>query len=152
MTRNAPNHTVWRERWNVAIHHLFWVVCVSAIYLATELTIWGLSFVLASAQLQYFGSIVGMIVIFSVMAAAGQVCPSCGDFYHRHIKSKVCGIPFLHAQLGGARGEGGSLLLWCKHTGGLYQRPARDCIQRAHHSAQSCPWHPGHWLHHRNVW
>ncbi|KAK8932586.1 hypothetical protein VCV18_001126 [Metarhizium anisopliae] len=73
MTKNAPNHTVWRDRWNVAIHHLFWVVCVSAIYLATELTIWGLSFVLASAQLQYFGSIVGMIVIFSVMAAAGQV-------------------------------------------------------------------------------
>ncbi|KAK9435732.1 LrgB-like protein [Metarhizium brunneum] len=97
MTRNAPNHTVWRDRWDVAIHHLFWVVCVSAIYLATELTIWGLSFVLASAQLQYFGSIVGMIVIFSVMAAAGQVCPSCGDFYHRHIKSKV---DFINAQLG----------------------------------------------------
>ncbi|KID97421.1 LrgB-like protein, partial [Metarhizium majus ARSEF 297] len=97
MTRNAPNNTVWRDRWNVAIHHLFWVVCVSAIYLATELTIWGLSFVLASAQLQYFGSIVGMIVIFSVMAAAGQVCPSCGDFYHRHIKSKV---DFINAQLG----------------------------------------------------
>ncbi|KJK78544.1 hypothetical protein H634G_06242 [Metarhizium anisopliae BRIP 53293] len=97
MTKNAPNHTVWRDRWNVAIHHLFWVVCVSAIYLATELTIWGLSFVLASAQLQYFGSIVGMIVIFSVMAAAGQVCPSCGDFYRRRIKSKV---DFINAQLG----------------------------------------------------
>ncbi|EFY90558.1 hypothetical protein MAC_03336 [Metarhizium acridum CQMa 102] len=110
MTRNAPSHAVWRARWSEAIHHLFWVVCVSAIYLATELTIWGLSFVLASAQLQYFGSILGMIVIFSVMAAAGQVCPSCGDFYHRRVKSKVGGIPFLHPQLGGGGGEESSLL------------------------------------------
>ncbi|KAH0598491.1 hypothetical protein MHUMG1_03790 [Metarhizium humberi] len=110
MTRNAPNHTVWRDRWNVAIHHLFWVVCVSAIYLATELTIWGLSFVLASAQLQYFGSIVVMIVIFSVMAAAGQVfvaSPFCtrNSEGHEEKEAHSCfgantQVDFINAQLG----------------------------------------------------
>ncbi|KHN99695.1 LrgB-like protein [Metarhizium album ARSEF 1941] len=103
MARSASNHAVWRARRNEAIHHLFWVVCVSATYLATELTIWGLSFALASAQLQYFASIVGMAVIFSAMAAAGKVCLSCDNFYHRWIKSKVCAFcPFLPSLLGQA--------------------------------------------------
>lgn len=82
--------TIWRARWNEAIHHFFWVACVSATYLTTELNIWGLSYVLASAQLQYFGSIVGMILVFSIMTAAGQACQGCDAFYHRWIKSKVC--------------------------------------------------------------
>jgi hypothetical protein len=72
---------------------MFWVVCISAIYLTTELSIWGLSFVLASAQLQYFGSIVGMIAVLSIMTAVGQVCASCDRMYHRWIKSKVCDSP-----------------------------------------------------------
>jgi hypothetical protein len=87
----APDQTIWRARWNKAIHHLIWVACVSAIYMTAELEIWGWSFVLASAQLQYFGSIVGMLVIFTIMTAAGQVYQSCDKIYHRWIKSKVCG-------------------------------------------------------------
>ncbi|GAB0134710.1 hypothetical protein EsDP_00003068 [Epichloe bromicola] len=88
---------VWRSRWNEAIHHFVSVLLISLIYLTSELNIWGLSLALASAQLQYFASILGMALVFSAMTVAGRYLQSCDGLYRRWIKDKV---DFINAQLG----------------------------------------------------
>ncbi|KAG6038596.1 hypothetical protein E4U41_004018 [Claviceps citrina] len=89
--------TVWRSRWNEATEHFLGVVLLSLIYLISELNIWGLSLALASAQLQYFASILGMLLVFSAMTIAGRCSRRCDGLYRRWIKANV---DFLNAQLG----------------------------------------------------
>ncbi|KAG5981928.1 hypothetical protein E4U55_002489 [Claviceps digitariae] len=92
-----PDSNVWRSRWNEAREHFLNVVLVSVIYLASELHIWGLSLALASAQLQYFASILIMILVFLVMTLAGRLSRTCNEMYRRWIKTNV---DFINAQLG----------------------------------------------------
>lgn len=146
--------TIWRARWNEAIHHFFWVVCVSATYFTTELNIWGLSYVLASAQLQYFGSIVGMILVFAILTAVGQLCRGCDGFYHRWIKSQVChsslcclfGMEHTHPL------RLADMVMNNKKIGRLYQCSSRHGIQRANHHAESRSWHPRYRLYNCDFW
>ncbi|KAG5927800.1 hypothetical protein E4U42_001769 [Claviceps africana] len=88
---------VWRSRWNEAAEHFLGVVLLSVIYLASELNIWGLSLALAPAQLQYFASILSMVLVFSAMTLAGRVSRTCDGLYRRWIKKNV---DVLNAQLG----------------------------------------------------
>ncbi|KAG5931060.1 hypothetical protein E4U53_001965 [Claviceps sorghi] len=89
--------SVGRSRWNQATRHFLDVVLISAIYVASELNIWGLSLALAPAQLQYFASILSMVLVFSAMTLAGRVSGTCDGVYRRWIKTNV---DFLNAQLG----------------------------------------------------
>ncbi|KAG6015166.1 hypothetical protein E4U54_004084 [Claviceps lovelessii] len=88
---------VWKSRWDEAREHFLGVVLISVIYLTSELNIWGLSLALASAQLQYFASILSMILVFSVMTMVGRFSGTCDALYRRWIKTNV---DFLNAQLG----------------------------------------------------
>ncbi|KAG6008630.1 hypothetical protein E4U21_004270 [Claviceps maximensis] len=88
---------IWQSRWNKAREHFLGVVVISVIYLTSELNIWGLSLALASAQIQYFASILSMILVFSVMTLAGRLSPTCDELYRRWIKTNV---DYLNAQLG----------------------------------------------------
>lgn len=68
---------------------ILWVV---AIYLTSELLIWGLSLALRPMRLQFLASILGMALVFVVMVSFQQLYPGSEGFYHRNIKSKVCFI------------------------------------------------------------
>lgn len=81
--------TIWRKRWLDAlllVVDLLWVVII---YLASELAIWGLSRALAPADLEFFSSVVGMLLVFSSMTVAGWLCRSYDKLYNEQIRSKV---------------------------------------------------------------
>ncbi|KAF5013023.1 hypothetical protein FDECE_970 [Fusarium decemcellulare] len=88
---------VWRRRLiavSTSVLEFGWVV---VIYLASELTIWGLSRALAPVRLEFFSSIFGMVLTFCVMTAAYLWSADVDDIYQRHIKSK---IDFINIHLG----------------------------------------------------
>ncbi|POR32462.1 Uncharacterized protein TPAR_07336 [Tolypocladium paradoxum] len=89
--------TIWRKRWLHAllvVVDLLWVVII---YLASELAVWGLSRALAPASLEFFASILGMLLVFSSMTVAGWLCRSYDRLYNEQIRSKV---NFINAHLG----------------------------------------------------
>ena len=59
------------------------------IYLMSELTIWGISLVLAPIKIQFFSSIIGMIFVFLITTGLYFWRRSCDHIYHKSIKSKV---------------------------------------------------------------
>ncbi|PNY26330.1 Uncharacterized protein TCAP_03736 [Tolypocladium capitatum] len=90
--------TIWRKRWLdslLLVVDLLWLVII---YLASELAIWGLSRALAMAGLEFFASILGMLLVFSSMTVAGRLCRSYDKFYNEQIRSNV--INFINAHLG----------------------------------------------------
>lgn len=93
----AVSSSIWRGRLvriAKAILAFFWV---AAIYLASELIIWGLSRALAPVNLSFFSSIFGMALTFTAMAIASIWVQNIGDIYKGHIKEK---IDFINAHLG----------------------------------------------------
>ncbi len=68
------------------------IVSLVVIYLISELVIWGLSRALAPAQLEFFSSVFGMLLVFVIMMIACAVLPNLDGFYKKHIRSKVSGI------------------------------------------------------------
>lgn len=85
--------TLWRSRWRNASLRLVDLLAVVVICLLSELVIWGLSRVLAPADLEFFASILGMLLLFCLMTVAGWIWPSCDGFYRHHIRPKVGGCP-----------------------------------------------------------
>ncbi|PHH64683.1 hypothetical protein CDD81_4124 [Ophiocordyceps australis] len=73
---------------------LFWV---AVIYLASEVIIWGLSLALAPAKLEFFASILGMLLLFCFMTVVGWLAERSDAIYVRCIRSKV---DFINAHLG----------------------------------------------------
>ncbi|CAM1505096.1 Fc.00g107330.m01.CDS01 [Cosmosporella sp. VM-42] len=88
---------IWRRRLKVVVERILEFTWVVVIYLASELVIWGLSRTLAPANLQFFASILGMVLTFALMVGAYLLFQSCDDTYRRHIKSKV---DFINTHLG----------------------------------------------------
>lgn len=88
--------TLWRFRWRNASLRLLDFLAV-VICLLSEFVIWGLSEVLAPADLEFFASILGMLLLFCLMMVAGWIWPSCNGFYRHHIRSKV---NFINSHLG----------------------------------------------------
>lgn len=64
---------------------------VATICLTSELLIWGLSRTLASAGLEFFSTIVGMVLVFAVSTASWAIWNRTDDFYRRWLKEKVRG-------------------------------------------------------------
>lgn len=79
----------WRRRISVFSRSVLHFICVAAIYLASELVIWGLSRTLASVHLEFFASILGMVLTFTSMTVLYILFRSSDDFYRKNIKSKV---------------------------------------------------------------
>ncbi|KAF7560413.1 hypothetical protein G7046_g3733 [Stylonectria norvegica] len=88
---------VWEKRrafiWKRALN----LLCVVVIYLTGELVIWGLSRALAPARLEFFASIVGMVLVFVFMSISYLLFRNCDPLYTQHVKSK---IDFINAHLG----------------------------------------------------
>ena len=83
---------IWRRRlrdFSKGVSHFVWVV---VIYLSTELIIWGLSRTLAGVHLEFFASIMGMVLTFAIMTTTYLLFQRSDDFYRRYIKSKVLSI------------------------------------------------------------
>jgi hypothetical protein len=74
------------EALRMRLVELFWV---AVIYLSSELAIWGLSCALSPANMEYFSSLFGMLIVFAVVTIAYLGCRRCDAFYHTHIKWKV---------------------------------------------------------------
>ncbi|KAM0482427.1 hypothetical protein ACHAPX_002945 [Trichoderma viride] len=88
---------IWRLRWNVAIAEGAGYLLVATICLASELLIWGLSRTLASAGLEFFSTIVGLVLVFAVSTASWAMWKRSDDFYRRWLKKRV---DFINAHLG----------------------------------------------------
>ncbi|UKZ63837.1 uncharacterized protein TrAtP1_005061 [Trichoderma atroviride] len=88
---------IWRLRWNKAIAEGAGYLLVVMICLASELLIWGLSRTLASAGLEFFSTIVGLVLVFAVSTASWAMWKTTDDFYRRWLKKRV---DFINAHLG----------------------------------------------------
>ncbi|KAL7920972.1 hypothetical protein ACQKWADRAFT_138109 [Trichoderma austrokoningii] len=88
---------IWRLRWNNVIAEGAGYLLVATICLTSELLIWGLSRTLASADLEFFSTIVGMVLVFAVSTASWAIWNKTDDFYRRWLKKRV---DFINAHLG----------------------------------------------------
>ncbi|GFP51942.1 hypothetical protein TASIC1_0001009400 [Trichoderma asperellum] len=93
---------VWRLRWNKTIAEGAGYLLVATICLTSELLIWGLSRTLASARLEFFSTIVGMVLVFAVSTASWAIWKKTDAFYRRWLKASVRDdmVDFINAHLG----------------------------------------------------
>lgn len=80
---------VWRLRWNDIIAEGAGYLLVATICLTSELLIWGLSRMLASVRLEFFSTIVGMVLVFAVSTASWAMWKKTDAFYRRWLKPRV---------------------------------------------------------------
>ena len=83
-------HGIWAARMQSAFAKIVELIWVVVIYLTSELAIWGLSRVMAPAGIQFFASILGMIILFSIMTSLYLWRRNRDKIYQRWMKSKVC--------------------------------------------------------------
>lgn len=85
-----PLSGIWSSRIREILDRIVELAWVMVIYFSSEATIWGLSRVMAPAGIQFFASILGMVIIFGITTAALYLWRrSFDEVYHRWIKSKV---------------------------------------------------------------
>ncbi|CAH0017638.1 unnamed protein product [Clonostachys rhizophaga] len=89
--------TVWRSRFRAAISEITAILYVLVLFLASELIIWGISLALAPAKIEYFSSILSMVLVFATMTGITTVLPSSDPFYQQMMKPK---IDFVNSHLG----------------------------------------------------
>ncbi|KAL7791509.1 hypothetical protein V8C37DRAFT_381923 [Trichoderma ceciliae] len=89
--------SIWRLRWNRASAEGAGYLLVATICLASELLIWGLSRTLASVRLEFFSTIVGMLLVFALSTASWVMWKKTDAFYRRWLKKRV---DFINAHLG----------------------------------------------------
>jgi hypothetical protein len=80
---------IWRLRWNQANAEGAGYLLIATICLASELLIWGLSRTLASAKLEFFSTIVGMVLVFALSTASWVMWKKTDAFYRRWLKVRV---------------------------------------------------------------
>lgn len=80
---------IWRLRWNNLIAEGAGYLLVATICLASELLIWGLSRTLASVSLEFFSTIVGLVLVFATSTASRAMWKKTDDFYRRWLKKRV---------------------------------------------------------------
>lgn len=80
---------VWRSRFRAAISEITAILYVLVLFLASELIIWGISLALAPAKIEYFSSILSMVLVFAIMTGITTVLPSSDPFYQQMMKPKV---------------------------------------------------------------
>ncbi|KAI9166489.1 hypothetical protein HJFPF1_02591 [Paramyrothecium foliicola] len=88
---------VWKARFHNALLYMLDLLSVFAIYLLSELVIWGLSRPLSLAHIQFFSSVMGMILVFILMLVTHFFVQSTDGAYFSHIRSKV---DFINSHLG----------------------------------------------------
>ena len=81
--------TIWRKRRLNALTSVVSLMWVVTICVVSELAIWGLSRALAPVHLEFFASVLGMLLVFSFMTVAGRLSWRCDKFYKEQIRSKV---------------------------------------------------------------
>ncbi|CAI6087132.1 unnamed protein product [Clonostachys chloroleuca] len=89
--------TIWRSRFRAAITEITAILYVLVLFLASELIIWGISLALAPVKIEYFSSILGMVLVFAIMTGITTVLPSSDPFYQQMMKPK---IDFVNSHLG----------------------------------------------------
>ncbi|KFA74267.1 hypothetical protein S40288_08721 [Stachybotrys chartarum IBT 40288] len=92
-----PAPASWHTHTVSATCYLLNLACIFLIYLVSELVIWGLSQGLAAANLEYFSSILGMILVFATTSVAYTFCHKTNDIYISWIKDRV---DFINSNLG----------------------------------------------------
>ncbi|CAG9992772.1 unnamed protein product [Clonostachys byssicola] len=89
--------TIWRSRFRAAIRELTAILYVVALFLTSELIIWGISLALAPAKIEYFSAILSMVLVFAIMTGITTILPSSDPFYQQMMKPK---IDFVNSHLG----------------------------------------------------
>lgn len=80
---------VWRRRRQSATAQLAHMFRVALTYLFSELVIWGLSRVLAPVKIEFFSSIISMLLVFALITAAYFAWRPVEKAYQHHIKPQV---------------------------------------------------------------
>lgn len=81
--------SIWRLRWNKAAAAGGGYLLVATICLSSELLIWGLSRTLASVRLEFFSTIVGMVLVFALSTLSWVVWRKTDAWYRRWLKARV---------------------------------------------------------------
>ena len=84
-----PGNNPWKNRLSAFMDGLSHVLWVIVIYLVSEIMIWGLSRALAPLKLEFFASIVGMVVLFILMTSTYLLSRWADRWYRDHVKAKV---------------------------------------------------------------
>lgn len=84
-----PTPSPWQTRWNKAVSHMVDLCLTLVVYLSSELLIWGLSRALAPVGIQFFSSIIGMLLVFAIMTITYLLWKKADDIYQRWLQSKV---------------------------------------------------------------
>ena len=69
------------------------LVALAVIYLTSELLIWGLSLALLPVKLQFFSSIVGMLLVFGLAVITCALSKETDALHHSWLKPKVFIFP-----------------------------------------------------------
>ena len=75
-----------RQAFVVEILNLCWIFLI---YLLSELIIWGLSRILAPVRIEFFSSIISMILVFILMSMIHLCWRAIDRKYERYLKAKV---------------------------------------------------------------
>lgn len=84
------DRSVWECRWDTFVHGSGFVLGIFAIYLGSESAIWGFSRALAPLKVEYFASILGMLITFFLMTVY-MFSSTPNNWYQVYLKSKVSG-------------------------------------------------------------
>lgn len=91
--RNFHRMEVWRHRGLQFANAVVGLVALAVIYLTSELLIWGLSLALLPVKLQFFSSILGMLLVFGLAVIAGALWKQADALHHSWLKPKVFTFP-----------------------------------------------------------
>jgi hypothetical protein len=84
-----PLSGIWSSRVGAILDRIVELAWVMVIYFSSEVAIWGLSRVMAPAGIQFFASILGMVITFGITTTLYLWRRNFDDLYHRWVKSKV---------------------------------------------------------------
>ncbi|EGX89856.1 hypothetical protein CCM_08109 [Cordyceps militaris CM01] len=65
------------------------ILWIAFIYLVSELLIWGLSRALTKVKLEFIASVLGMLLVFTVMLVLRAITPKVNEWYEKHVKNAV---------------------------------------------------------------
>jgi hypothetical protein len=87
---NSFDRDAWRRRRKTTAEQIVHLCWVSLTYLLSEAIIWGLSRALAPVKIEFFSSIISMLLVFICMGAAYVAWRPMEAVYRRWIKPRVC--------------------------------------------------------------
>lgn len=88
----TTDQSIWQTRLTTIAGKVLDFAWICIIYFLSELIVWGLSQAFAPADLEFFSSICGMVLIFALMTSLGTWSATVNEKYLNHVKRKVTRI------------------------------------------------------------